>query len=462
MTATKPQVEILDAYLAAHPDLATLEILTPDMCGILRAKRVPRAELHSFFDGGLTGPGTTCIMNSLGDCGDIFGDGQFDGDPDKSIHPVPETLSPIPWLTPATHQILAHWTELDGTPLYWNPRDVLRRAAAPLQQQGYKIVVATELEFYALADGDSETPQPRLGKVLGTNRTQQGTQYCNPEDMAEYDGFLEAIRLACEAQSIPATTAHLEFAPGQFEINLHHTDDVVAACDHAVLLKRAIKGVAWQHNMGVTFMAKPFAELPGSGLHIHGSVYDSDGNNIFVDPDSSATPPVGPRMRHAIAGLADTMAEAQAMFAPNANSYRRLQPGYFAPLTPNWGYNHRDVALRIPVSSADNLRIEHRVAGADANPYLVMACVLAGIHYGMERGKEPIDAVAEGEVLDEQPVTLATSWHQALDALESGTALQPYIGKNYWTLYHKARMDECNLFQKQVSDIDYGWYLRSV
>ena len=462
MTEPKPQLQQLEDYLAAHPDLATLEILTPDMCGILRAKRVPRAELVSFFQSGLTGPGTTCIMNSLGDCGDIFGDGQFDGDPDKSIHPVPTTMAPIPWLTPATHQMLAHWTELDGTPLYWNPREVLRRAAAPLHDQGYKIVVATELEFYALADGEQERPQPRLGKVLGTSRTQRGTQYCNPEDMAEYDSFLEAIRLACAAQAIPATTAHLEFAPGQFEINLHHTDDVVAACDHALLLKRAIKGVAWQRNMGVTFMAKPFAELPGSGLHIHVSVYDQDGNNIFADKHASALPPVAARMRHAIAGLADTMAEAQAMFAPNANSYRRLQPGYYAPLTPNWGYNHRDVALRIPVSSPENLRIEHRVAGADANPYLVVACVLAGIHFGIERGEEPPEAVKEGAVLDDLPVTLATSWHQSLEAFKQGAILPSYLGKQYWELYHKARMDECNLFQKQVSDIDYGWYLRSV
>ncbi|MEE4660248.1 MAG: glutamine synthetase family protein [Halieaceae bacterium] len=456
------QVTHLHDYLAANPELATIEILTPDMCGILRAKRVPRAELESFFTQGLTGPGTTCIMNSLGDCGDIFGDGQFDGDPDKAIHPVVETLAPIPWLTPATHQMLAHWTELDGTPLYWNSREVLRRATQPLLDMGYRVVVATELEFYALADGDQEVPQPRLGTVLGTSTTQQGTQYCNPEDMAEYDSFLEGIRLACESQHIPATTAHLEFAPGQFEINLHHTDDVVAACDHALLLKRAIKGVGWQHGMGVTFMAKPFAELPGSGLHIHVSIYDEKGDNIFVDPSSTAVPPFGAAMRHAIAGLAQTMSEAQAMFAPNANSYRRLQPGYFAPLTPNWGYNHRDVALRIPVSSPENLRIEHRVAGADANPYLVLACILAGIHHGLQQQDEPPAPVKEGEVLDDQPVTLATSWHQALDTFKRGEILKRYLGEAYWDLYYRARLDECNLFQKQVSNIDYSWYLRSV
>lgn len=292
--------EIAKSYLAEHPALASLEILTPDMNGILRAKRIPRSEMATFFAKGLTGPGTTPIMNTLGDCCELEG------------------LS-------ALH--------------------------------------------------------------LGTNLRQQGTQYCNPEDMAEFDDFLESVRLACVEQGIPATTAHLEYAPAQFEINLHHVDDVVAACDHAVLLKRLIKGVAGQKGMGATFMAKPFAEHPGSGLHIHISVYDADGNNIFADRNSEANPPISMEMRNAIGGLGELMAESQAIFAPNANSYRRLQPGLFVPLSPNWGYNHRDVSLRIPVSDPSNLRIEHRVAGADANQYLVMACILAGIHHGLSRRK---------------------------------------------------------------------------
>lgn len=339
-------------YLKQHPDLGALEILSPDMTGILRAKRIPRAEVETFFEKGVTGPGTTPIMNSLGDCCDELGLGTLDGDPDKGLHPVPATLSSIPWMRSATHQVLGHWTELDGSPLGWNPRAVLARALQPLTDMGLRVVVATELEFYLLDDVDGPTPRPRLGKILGTNLRQEGVQYCNPEDMAEYDGFLEAVRLACVSQNIPATTAHLEFAGGQFEINLHHVDDVLTACDHAVLLKRLIKGVAAEQGMGATFMAKPFADQPGNGLHIHISVYDQDGNNIFVDENSAATPPIGETMRHAVGGLGALMADCQAVFAPNANSYKRLQPGCYAPLSPNWGYNHRSVSLRIPVSDA--------------------------------------------------------------------------------------------------------------
>jgi glutamine synthetase len=280
--------------------------------------------------------------------------------------------------------------------------------------------------------------------------------------MAEFDEFLEAVRLACEQQNLPATTAHLEFAPGQFEINLHHVDDVLTACDHAVLLKRLIKGVAAAQNMGATFMAKPFADQPGSGLHVHISVYDADGNNIFADPGSGATPPIGERLRHAIGGLGELMGDCQAVFAPNANSYRRLQPGCYAPLSPNWGYNHRGVSLRIPVSDADNLRIEHRVAGADANPYLVMACVLAGIHYGLEHACDPGTPVAENEFLEDEEISLTTHLPQALDAWKASTRLHRYLGEDYCSLFEIIRRDEYDKFSAVISNVDYEWYLRSV
>jgi glutamine synthetase len=459
---TTTALEQAKQYLEQHPNLATLEILSPDINGILRAKRIPRAEIETFFSKGLTGPGTTPIINTLGGSCDDLGLGTRDGDPDKGIHPVAGTLAPIPWMQSETHQVLARWTELDGSPLQWTSRCVLARALEPLTAMGLKVVVATELEFYLLEDVDGPVPLPRLGKILGTNLRQQGTQYCNPEDMAEFDGFLEGVRLACEEQGIPATTAHLEFAPAQFEINLHHVDDVLTACDHGVLLKRLIKGVAAQQGMGATFMAKPFADHPGNGLHIHISVYDADGNNIFVDPDSKKTPPLNDNMRHAIGGLGEMMKDCQAIFAPNANSYRRLQPGCYAPLSPNWGYNHRNVSLRIPVSDPKNLRIEHRVAGADANPYLVLASILAGIHHGLTRKCDPGPFVEEGTFLEDEEITLATNWPRALDNFESSATVAHYFGEHYRKLFATIHRDECKQFNAVISDVDYQWYLRSI
>jgi glutamine synthetase len=263
-------------------------------------------------------------------------------------------------------------------------------------------------------------------------------------------------------QHLPATTAHSEFAPGQFEINLHHVDDPVTACDHAVLLKRAIKGVARKHGLAATFMAKPFAEYAGSGLHIHISIYDAKGRNIFADPAAPAVPPLSESMRHAIGGLSHSMADCMAMFCPNANSYRRLRARSFVPLKPNWGYNHRSVSLRIPVSDARNLRIEHRVAGADANPYLVVACVLAGIHYGLVHKCDPGKMVEEGTFLRDDEVTLPTRWNSALERFDRSDMLRQYLDPEFCRIYSVCRHSEAEQFHAQISNRDYEWYLRAV
>lgn len=451
-----------DRYLESHSDLCSLEVLTPDMNGILRAKRIPREEIRTLYSSGITGPASAPILNTLGDSCSAIGLGTIDGDPDKWIRPVAETLAPIPWLRSATHQVLGYWTEADGTLLERDCRAALRRALQPLTEMGYRVTVAMELEFYLLDEAEGPIPRARLGRIPGTTLPQTGTQYCSPEDMGEFDDFLEAVRLACEAQDIPATTAHPEFAPGQLEINLHHVDDPEVACDHAVLLKRLIKGVARSQSMGATFMAKPFPGVPGSGLHIHVSLYDQDGNNVFADPGSGQVPPVSAQLRHAVGGLGELMPDCQAIFAPNANSYRRLQPGVFAPLAPNWGYNHRNVSLRIPVSGTSDTRIEHRVAGADANPYLVLAAVLAGVHYGLENRCEPGPFISESEVLGEEEITLARNWPQALDRFAASRALPRYLGEEYCRIFEATRRDECEQFNAVISNVDYEWYLRAV
>ena len=167
-------------------------------------------------------------------------------------------------------------------------------------------------------------------------------------------------------------------------------------------------------------------------------------------------------MRHAVGGLADTMADCQAVFAPNANSYRRLQPGVFAPLSPNWGYNHRSVSMRVPVSDARNLRIEHRVAGADSNPYLVMACVLAGIHHGITNKIEPGPFIEEGTIIEHEEITLPRNWPQALDVFAASKTMPRYLGEEYCRIFEAVRRDEYEQFNAVISNVDYEWYLRTV
>ncbi|KRO94116.1 MAG: glutamine synthetase family protein [Proteobacteria bacterium] len=451
----------LKTFIKKHPEIKMLEVLMPDMNGIVRCKRIPAREFATFFREGVKGPASTVLLNVLGEFCDEVDFANLEGDPDKLIHPIANTLAPVTWLKSDTAQVLATFTELDGSPAMFDCRNILIKALEHLQAMGLTPIVATELEFYLIKSGDAAIPEPLLSKVPGTNIEQSGIQYAMQEDLWDNDDFLEDVRLACEAQNVPMTTVHSEFSPGQFEINLHHVDNPVTACDHAVLLKRIIKGVARQYGMAATFMAKPFMDIAGSGLHVHFSLYDGNGVNVFAGSDSSEVPPISDKLRHAIGGLAKTMAEAMAIFAPNANSYRRLIPGNHAPLTPNWGYNHRDVALRIPVSGDKDRRVEHRVAGADANPYLVMTALVAGVHHGISHGCDPGEMVPEGFEVEEA-ITLPRIWSLALDKFDSATVLPQYLGEEYCRLFGTVRRGECEQFSAQVSNIDYDWYLRSM
>ncbi|MEQ8802556.1 MAG: glutamine synthetase, partial [Haliea sp.] len=295
-----------------------------------------------------------------------------------------------------------------------------------------------------------------------TGLRQSGIQYCMPDDLLDCDAFLEDVRLACELHSVPLTAIHSEFSPGQWEINTHHQQDALLACDHALLLRRLVKGIARRHGLAATFMAKPFAELAGSGLHIHASVYDGKGVNVFAHREPAEPPQMTSTLLGGIGGLANTVNEAMAIFAPNPNSYRRFKAGAYAPAGPTWGYDHREVALRVPVSSEQNRRIEHRIAGADANPYLVLAAVLAGIHHGMRSGADPGEPVTREADLSQSAVSFPTRLDGALELFRAGKVIPGYLGERYAQAYAVQRQGECDLYNGEVPDLDYEWYLRAL
>jgi len=364
----------------------------------------------------------------------------------------------VPWAHVPTAQVLLAMADSKGGPFFADPRQVLRHAMKPLQDMGLTAVCATELEFY-LIDTDTEVPTPRVGNVPGTRRTQTGPQYGSMEDVEDADPFLADLFETCKAQDIPAGATLKEFSPGQFEINLHHVANAELAADHGVLLKRAVKAVARKHGMAASFMAKPFAEWAGCSLHVHVSLLNASGRNIFAG--TSRDGPFADTLRHAIGGLAAAMPESMAIFAPTANSYRRYRPGVFVPLEPNWGRNHRGVALRIPMSKPEDARVEHRPGGADGNPYLVIAAILAGIHHGITNKVEPGPMVAQESIIDEK-IALPLRWSAALDAFDAGKILPKYLGEKYHRLYGTCRREEEERFHSEVSERDYEWYLRAV
>lgn len=451
----------LAGFLKKHPDVDVMELLVADLAGVLRSKRIRADEFTKVFENGFCMPGGTVLLSTLGDVVSGISFTADDGDPDIDARIVPGSLAPVPWASRPAAQALFRFFTRDGEPFFADPRQVLERAAEPLRKMKLRIVMAAELEFYLL-EGKTDRPRARVSKVPGIGRPQFGPQVYHPDDLWDIENFLNEVNDACKVQNLPIGTTTSEFAPGQFEINLHHVDDPILACDHAVLLKRVIKAVARKHDLVACFMAKPFADFSGSGLHIHLSLVDQHGQNYFSrGSENMASPPFSSRFRHAVGGLVKTMAESTAIFAPNANSYRRLRPEMFAPVEPNWGANHRNVALRVPVSDASNLRIEHRTSGADANPYLVTAAILAGVHYGLRNRCDPGPMVEEGAVIELRQ-KIPNRWPTAIDRFAKSKILPDYLGQEYCKSYAVNRRAEERNFNNVVSDVDFDWYMRAV
>jgi glutamine synthetase len=241
-----------------------------------------------------------------------------------------------------------------------------------------------------------------------------------------------------------------ESAPSQYEINLYHCPDALQAADQAVMLQRAIRGVAKQHGYLATFMAKPFAEISGNGMHVHCSLLDEAGNNAFDDGKGKGTD----LLRQAIAGCLVTMEESMLLFAPNQNSYRRFQRGTHAPLAPSWGYENRTVSVRVPADSPKATRLEHRVAGADANPYLVIAGILAGMLYGI-KNKLEAPAPLEGNAYDQLPPSLPRYWPDALARFENSAFIRESFGDDFQKVFAILKQQELDEFDRQITLLEY-------
>jgi glutamine synthetase len=325
------------------------------------------------------------------------------------------------------------------------------------EDECWKPVVAPEVEFYLIQkniDPDYELAPP-IGR---SGRREAGRQSYSIDAVNEFEPIVEEMYDFCEAQELDVDTLIHESGLAQMEINFLHGDALDLA-DQVFVFKRTMRETALRHDIYATFMAKPFAETAGSGLHLHVSMLDSDGKNIFAG--SSKDGAFSDQLRHAIGGMGALMAESMAIFAPNANSYRRHAPGNYVPASPTWGLNHRGVAMRIPLSAPANTRIEHRVAGADANPYLVVAAVMAGIHHGISNRCEPLPMTAEGEEIEYQ-VTVPVRWPQALDAFDAAGILPAYLGEGYCSMFSLCRREEEANYNAEIPTKDFEWYLRAV
>jgi len=445
----------IESFLNAHPDIEYIDGMLPDLSGIIRGKRINREDLRKIYDKGFFVPASTVLLYVIGDSDDPEGIGFSDGDPDATVMPIPGTLVPVPWFEKPIGQVLCGLYDDDGTPHYLDPRGVLGKVVERFHAIGLNPVVALEQEFYLIdpEPGADGFPQPPI--LPATGRRASGTQVLSIVDLEDFGLFLDQVSQACKIQNIPTGAVSAEYAVGQFEINLLHTDDPLAAADHAVLLPRVIKSVARQHGIEATFMAKPFAEQAGSGMHMHVSLLDEKGNNIFSGGDESGNR----TLHHAVGGLLETMPDAMAIFAPNINSYRRYAPDIYVPIRRNWGVNNRSVAVRVPGGDDENRRIEHRMAGADANPYLALAAVLAGMHHGMVNKIQPPE-MSVGNDAHELDPEIPFRWGRALDKMAQSEWMAEYLGEKYLRAYVACKRGEMDSFLSRPSRREYAWYLR--
>lgn len=436
-------------FLADNDGLQVLEVLLVDLNGVLRGKWIPRDKFESAIDGELKMPLTAVTPDIWGrDVPELC---SHTGDGDGVVVPTLRTLSLIPWLERPTAQVFCHLTD-KGEPWGFDPRVVLMNLQRRFEARGLKAVVAPELEFMLLGPGRDADGAPVIPGSRINGPKPVGGQLYSTDLMHEYADVLHEMRECCDALDLGVETLVKELAPAQYEINQTHLDDPLRAADNAQMMKRVIKDVAARHGLVATFMPKPFTHLDGNGFHAHISVIDEKGRNVFDDGGDEGTP----ALRHAIAGLAASMRDLMLVFAPHRNSYRRYAVGTHVPQAPTWGYENRDVALRIPCGDPRARRIEHRVPGADANPYLVLAGLLAGVLHGLEN-ELPAAAPVEGS--GEHQRTLAADWLTATRDFEASPFVADYLGQAFRDAFLAIKRFEQAEFDRRVNAFEYDTYL---
>jgi len=414
-----------------------------DLNGIWRGKLMPANQLEKVLQGSLRMPYSVPAI-------DIFGEDVADsplvftsGDADCPCLPTTRGALPELWQSGAAQFVPVVMAEEGGTASAIDPRQILTVVAAKLKARGLTPVMAVEMEFYLVKSGP--TPPQAEAQMLAIDHVD------------DHAAFFEAVYAACEAYNIPADAAISEGGAGQFEINLLHGPDPMEAADNAVFFKRIVKGVAKAQGLEASFMAKPYLAQSGSGLHVHFSLLDEAGSNVFDDGSEAGSE----TLRDCVSGLLSLMPASTLIFAPHLNSYRRLTPNSHAPTGIGWGYENRTSAIRIPGGNSKSRRIEHRVAGADANPYLLLAVLLAGVLEGLERGETP-PAATEGNAYEAGLPQLPADWAAAISAFEASTALRTHLNPQFVDTFTAMKRQEFNRFAHRMSDFEVATYLTTV
>lgn len=428
--------DIIKSWLKEH-EIDDVEALVPDMAGTARGKVLPA---DKFGSGELKMPEGLFAQTISGN---YTSDKRNVEDRDMLLVADENTIRPVPWLADPAASVILDCYRKNGDPVGTSPRRVLQNVLQLYADRGWSPVVAPEVEFYLISaqtdpQSEVEPPEGRLG------RTETSKQPFSIDSMNDFEPFINDVYAYCEAQEIYVDTISQEMGPSQFELNFLHGNAVELA-DQVFRFKRTVKETAIAHEMHATFLARPISEEAGSALHIHQSVVDKNGKNVFSNEDGTASN----LFMSYIGGLQKYMPEALLIFAPYANSYRRFLSYWSSPVNLAWAVDNRTVGLRVPDSEPQARRVENRLAGSDVNPYLALAATLACGYLGMIEQLQPSKPV-EGSAYD-MPFSLHRFLDEAIDAFESSSAMQKMLGENFVSIYSAIKKDECNEFQKIVT-----------
>jgi glutamine synthetase len=426
-------------YLDANR-LDEVECMISDLPGIARGKAVPAGKWEKQTQFHL--PESIFFQTLTGGWGEAAGDAGFT-EPDMILIPDYSTATAAPWTADGTLQVIHDAFGTNGEPIQFSPRNVLKRVVALYEAEGWTPIVAPEMEFFLVAPNtDPAKPiEPMIGR---SGRPAAARQAYSMTAVDDYGPVIDDIYEFAEIQGFEIDGITQEGGAGQLEINLNHGDPIALA-DEVFFFKRLLKEAALKHNCFATFMAKPIENEPGSAMHIHHSILDKAGNNIFTGPNGEETD----AFFHFIGGLQKHLPSVVAIMAPYVNSYRRYVKDHAAPINLSWARDNRTTGLRVPLSSPNARRIENRLAGMDCNPYLCIAASLACGYLGMKNATKP-DTRFEGDAYEGDGELPQGLW-AALDLFDENTAMHDMLGPDFARVYSIVKRAEYEEFLQVIS-----------
>lgn len=439
-------------FLARFPHVEAIDIILTDCHGIGRGKSIRRHELESLFASGRGIPASMFAQDVAGD--DVEGTGLVlnDGGGDHRCWPIAGTLGFMP--STGRGQVLISMYNPDGSGFAAEPRHALVAQVARAKALGFTPMGALEVEFY-LVDRERDTHgrmQPARYPLTG--RRSVNTNTMSVDELDEMSPFFDAVYEGAKTLDLPLEALISEYAAGQYELTIRYRD-LMRAADDVVIAKRLIRSTARRFGMEACFMAKPFGDRAGSGMHLHLSLADEDGANLFADPSEGV---LSPLMLQAIAGVRGTIGETMAVLAPFYNSWRRFASVNYSPGNDTWGFENRTVALRVPSGSAKARHFEHRVGGVDANPYLVAAVTLGAALDGIEAKADPGPPVEGNAYKNAGPNDLPRSWIDAIDRLDQSAFARRVLGPMLHQGFVAVKRAEYIKLAREVSEAEWALY----